>query len=276
MTTASTPLRFDPNLKWLFTELPFEQRFDAAAKAGFRAVEYADPYPYSPDQLKKWLADADLEQILINSPAGAADGPGRNGWACVPDRVKEFRDGFSSALEYAVALDSDVIHVLGGIRPPEVSKARAFATYVTNIGWATEQASSTNVTLALEAINHRDAPGFILDSLGEAASVVRAVGGDHLGVMFDVYHCQVTEGDVTTRLRELFPLIAHVQVADVPSRTEPGTGEINYDFVFEQITSLGYDGWIGCEYRPANGTLEGLSWCDKYSVPQQRRRRDRA
>jgi len=107
MTTASTPLRFDPNLKWLFTELPFEQRFDAAAKAGFRAVEYADPYPYSPDQLKKWLANADLEQILINSPAGAADGPGRNGWACVPDRVKEFRDGFSSALEYAVALDCD-------------------------------------------------------------------------------------------------------------------------------------------------------------------------
>lgn len=258
-------LRFDANLHWLFTELPFEERFEAAARAGFAAVEYPAPYAYPAAVLKRHLGDAGLEQVLINSPAGAPGSPYGYGYACIPDRVAEFREGFLSALEYAVALDAGVIHVLGGVRPPEVPKTHALSTYVTNIAWAAEQAASTNVTLALEAVNQRDAPGFILASIEEAASVVRAVGGDQLGVLFDVYHCQVTEGDITTRLRELLPLIAHIQVADCPDRAEPGSGEIGWDYVFEQITALDYDGWIGCEYAPAGDTVEGLAWRERYT-----------
>jgi len=199
--------------------------------------------------------------------AGAADSPGRNGWACIPDRVQEFRTGLLEALEYAVALDAGLVHVLGGIRPADVSRDHAFATYVGNIAWAAEQAASAGVRLVLEAINQRDAPGFVLDSVEQTADVVRAVGGDHVGVLFDVYHCQVTEGDLTTRFRELFPHIAHVQVADVPARTEPGTGEIAWAFVLGAIRALGYDGWIGCEYRPANGTVPGLSWLQEFTDP---------
>jgi hydroxypyruvate isomerase len=258
-------LRFDANLKWLFTELPFEQRFEAAAKAGFEAVEYSSPYEYTADFLNKCLADAGLsELVLINCPTGSPGTPTRNGSACIPDRVDEFRTGYLSALEYAVALGASVIHVNAGIRPDDVSRDRAFATYVTNIAWAAEQAASTNVTLALEVMNQRDAPGFVLESMEQAASVVQSIGGDHLGVMFDVYHLQVNQGDLATRLHKLFPLIAHIQIADAPHRTEPGTGEIAWPFVFDQIQSLGYDGWIGCEYTPVAGTVEGLTWMDEF------------
>jgi hydroxypyruvate isomerase len=257
--------RFDANLHWLFTELPFEARFEAAARAGFTGVEYPAPYAYPARTLKRRLDDAGLEQVLINSPAGAPDSPYGYGYACIPERTSEFREGFLSALEYAVALDADVIHVLGGTRPPDVAKAHAFSTYVTNIAWAAEQAASTDVTLVLEAVNQRDAPGFILESLDEAASVVKAIGGDHLGLLFDVYHCQVTEGDITTRLRELFGLIAHVQVADCPDRAEPGTGEIGWAYVFAQLEALGYEGWVGCEYAPKGDTVEGLAWRERYA-----------
>jgi hydroxypyruvate isomerase len=262
--STTTSLRFDANLKWLFTELPFEERFEAAAKAGFKAVEYSSPYEYSADFLLKCLADAGLEQVLINCPTGAPDSPTRNGSACIPDRVDEFRAGYLSALEYAVALGAGVIHVNAGVRPDDVSRDHAFATYVNNIGWAAEQAASTDVTLALEAMNQRDAPGFVLESIEQAAAVVRAIGGSHVGVMFDVYHLQVGQGDLATRLHALYPLIAHIQIADAPHRTEPGTGEIAWPFIFGQIESLGYGGWIGCEYAPVSTTLDGLSWLDEF------------
>ena len=263
---VQAPLRLDANLKWLFTELPFEERFDAAASAGFGAVEFASPYEYKANELVRRLADAGLEQVLINTAAGAAGSPGRSGFACIPDLVAEFRDGIDSALEYATALGADYIHVMGGIRPPGIPWESAFATFVTNLAWAAERAAGTGVTLLLEAQNQRDAPGFVLDSVEQAASVIQAVDHASLALMFDVYHCQVAGGDVLTRMRALYPLVRHVQIADPPSRTEPGTGELNWDAVFAELRDLGYAGWIGCEYRPANATVPGLAWREKFTI----------
>jgi hydroxypyruvate isomerase len=246
-----TALRFDANLGFLFTEVPFEQRFERAAAAGFTAVEYPSPYEHKPEALRKWLDDAGLEQILINSPGGY-------GLACQPDRRAEFRDGFRLALDYAGTLGARVIHVPAGIRPPGVSRDQAFAQYIANLGWAAEQAE--NVMLTLEAINQRDAPDFLLESIEQAADVVRALQPLPVSLQFDVYHCQVSQGDLTTRLRTLMPLVEHIQIADAPGRNEPGTGEIGWQYLFGLIRSLDYEGWIGCEYRPLGDTLESLAW----------------
>lgn len=261
---ATSLLRLDANLSWLFTEAPFEERFELAAAAGFEAVEFATPYDYDPVFLRKSLDDAGLRQILINSPAGPPGSPERSGTACIPQRVEEFRRGFLSALEYAEALGAGIIHLMGGIRPPDTSQEEAFATYVDNVEWAVGQAESTDAVVVLEAINRRDAPGFVLKSLEQAASVVRDLESSSLRLLFDVYHCQVGQGDITTRLQELMPLVTHIQIADGPSRTEPGTGEIAWGFVFDQIRALGYSGWIGCEYRPVGDTVGGLGWRDEF------------
>ncbi|GAA2613299.1 TIM barrel protein [Actinomadura fulvescens] len=252
---ATAELRFDANLKWLFTELPFEARFDAAAAAGFRGVEYSSPYEYPAAELARRLNDAGLEQVLINTPAGAP--------ACLPGRVAEFRAGFSLALEYAVGLGSDFIHVMGGRRPAGVSRDRAFAHFVTNLAWAAEQARGTGVRLLIEAQNKRDSPGFVLDGQEHAAAVVEALDTDHVGIMFDVYHAQIDEGDLITKVTALRPRTFHYQVADPPSRHEPGTGEIGWRNLFAAIRAGGYDGWIGCEYRPAGETVAGLGWIEE-------------
>jgi hydroxypyruvate isomerase len=250
-------LRFDANLRWLFTELPFEERFDAAAAAGFTAVEYASPYPWPAAVLKGRLTDAGLTQILINSPVNEA---GRLGYACLPGRTAEFRAGLELALEYAVALDCCFVHVLGGIKPDDVSHDRAFAHYVSNIAWAAEQARGTGVRLVLEAQNSQDAPGYIMGDQARAAAVVEAIGMDHVGMLFDVYHAQITETDLIAAMREYLPMAFHVQIADPPARTEPGTGDIPWRVVFDTLRAAGYDGWIGCEYRPATETVPGLRW----------------
>jgi hydroxypyruvate isomerase len=156
------------------------------------------------------------------------------------------------------------VHVLGGIRPDGISPDLAFATYTANLAWAAEQAAGLPVTLVLEAINRRDVPGFVLGSLEQAAAVVHAVGSERVRLLFDIYHCQVGQGDVTTRLETLLPLVAHVQVADAPRRTEPGTGELAWDFVFGTLRRLGYPGWIGCEYQPVAGTVDGLGWRERF------------
>jgi hydroxypyruvate isomerase len=255
-------LRFDANLNWLFTELPFEQRFDAAAAAGFTAVEYPSPYPYPATVLKRRLADAGLTQILINSPVSEAE---RLGYACLPGRTAEFRAGLELALEYAVALDCSFVHVLGGIKPEDVNEDRAFAHYVSNIAWVAEQARGTGVRLVLEAQNKRDAPGYIVGNQTRAAAVVEAIGMDHVGMLFDVYHAQITENDLIAAMREYLPSAFHVQIADPPARTEPGTGDVPWREVFDTLRSTGYDGWIGCEYRPATETNAGLRWMTELS-----------
>ncbi|MFI1015036.1 hydroxypyruvate isomerase family protein [Streptomyces sp. NPDC020965] len=257
---APNGLRFDANLKWLFTEVPFEERFDAAAGAGFTAVEYADPYPYPAAQLRRRLADAGLHQVLINAPMGEPGSPEWAGVACLPGHADRFRADLERGLDYAVELGCDHLHVLGGVRPAGVSHDRAFATFVTNLAWAVERARGTGVCLVLEAQNGRDAPGFLLDTQARAAAVVEALDGDGIGLLLDLYHVQVQEGDLVSTLREHLPRVRHIQIADPPERTEPGTGEISWPRVFGTLLDASYPGWIGCEYRPTDGTVNGLSW----------------
>ncbi|MEU9748178.1 hydroxypyruvate isomerase family protein [Streptomyces niveus] len=258
---APNGLRFDANLKWLFTELPFEERFEAAAAAGFTAVEYADPYPYPAGRLRRRLTDAGLRQVLINAPMGKPGSPERAGVACLPGRADRFRTDLERGLDYATELECDFLHVLGGIRPTDVSHDRAFATYVTNLVWAVEQTRGTGVCLVIEAQNSRDVPGFLLDTQARAASAVEAVGEpNRLGLLLDLYHVQVQEGDLVSTLRKHLPRVRHLQIADPPDRTEPGSGEVSWPRVFDTLLDASYPGWIGCEYRPANGTVNGLSW----------------
>ncbi|WP_030558843.1 hydroxypyruvate isomerase family protein [Streptomyces aureocirculatus] len=248
------------NLKWLFTELPFERRFDAAAAAGFGGVEYAAPYPYPPARLRGLLRAAGLRQVLINSPAGEPGSPERAGLACLPGRATDFRTGIERGLTYATELGAGLLHVLAGIVPPDVSAERAFATYVTNLAWAADQAHGTGVRIVVEAQNERDAPGYFLRTQARAAAVVEAVGRDRAGLLLDLYHAQVTEGDLVRTLGAWLPYALHLQIADPPDRTEPGTGELRWPRVFDAVREAGYAGWVGCEYRPAAGTVAGLGW----------------
>jgi hydroxypyruvate isomerase len=254
-------LRLCANLKWLFTELPFLDRFDAAARAGFRAVEYASPYEYPAAEIRSRLRSCDLTQVLFNTPAG-----GGSGMACIPGRREEFREGLRKALDYASELDCGLVHLMAGIVPADLNRDAAAAAYGENVAWAADLASASGVRLVLEPINQRDVPGFFLRTQEEGAAVVEAVGGGRVGLQFDVYHCQVAQGDVTRRMEALWPVIAHIQIADVPGRNEPGTGEIAWDYVFRRIDELGYAGWIGCEYRPATDTVTGLDWRSRFGV----------
>jgi hydroxypyruvate isomerase len=257
---ASAPLRFAANLRWMFTELPFEERFDAAAHAGFAAVEYPAPYAHPAAELARRLADAGLQQALINSPMGAAGTPTERGSACVPGAREEFRRSIELALEYAAALDCGIVHVVAGLRPPEVNRDRAFAEYVTNVAWAAEFAAASDVTLVLEAQNSTDVPGFLVHAQDETAAVVEAISRDNLRLLFDVYHVQMEQGNVSDTFTRLRPSVAHIQVADAPGRHQPGTGELDWRRVFELIASSGYAGWIGCEYAPQPDTASSLGW----------------
>lgn len=257
--------RFSANLGFLFPDLPFLDRFAAAAQAGFTAVEYAAPYEYPQAELKRRLADNGLAQVLINSPAGDRS-KGERGFACVPGKEGTFRDSLGQALDYAVALGCPCVHVMAGMPPAEVPRDTALALYAANLAWAGEQGKQAGVKLVIEPLNPRDAPGYLLNTQEQGAAIVNAIGRDRLGLQFDIYHCQTAQGDVTTRLEKLMPAIDHMQLADVPGRHEPGTGEIGWEFVFRRIDELGYRGWVGCEYTPMGDTVDGLSWRTRYAV----------
>jgi hydroxypyruvate isomerase len=256
--------RLAANLSMMFNEVPFLDRFAAAGKAGFKAVEFLFPYEFPAAELRARLADAGLTQALFNAPPGDW-GKGERGLASLPGRQQEFRDGIHKALEYATVLDCPIVHVMAGI-PIGVAAVTAAALYAANLAWAAEQALATGKKLVIEPINHRDMPGYYLNTVEQGAAIVEAIGRDRLGLQFDIYHCQVTQGDVTKRLETLFPVVAHIQIADVPARNEPGTGEIGWDYVFKRIDALGYAGWVGCEYRPAGDTVAGLAWRQKFGV----------
>ena len=257
--------RFSANLGFLFPDLPFLERFDAAAKAGFAAVECAAPYEYPQAELKKRLADSGLKQVLINSPAGDRS-KGERGFASVPGKEGIFRDSVLQALDYAVALGCPCVHVMAGMPPGDVPRDTALALYAANLAWAGEQGKKAGVKLVIEPLNPRDAPGYLLNTQEQGAAIANAIGRDRLGLQFDIYHCQIAQGDVTTRLEKLMPAIDHMQLADVPGRHEPGTGEIGWEFVFRRIDELGYQGWIGCEYAPLGDTVAGLKWRERYGV----------
>ena len=262
-------MRLCANLSMMFNEVPFLDRFEAARRAGFEGVEYLFPYDHPAAEIRSRLDGNGLQQVLFNMPPGdwAA---GERGTASLPDRTAEFRDGVKRALDYAGALGCDMVHCMAGIPPSDIPAVTSWGRYAANLAWAAEHAMAQGVRVLLEPLNHRDMPGFLLNTMAQGAAMVDAIGRDRAGLQFDIYHCQVTEGDITKRVAALLPVIAHMQLADVPGRHEPGSGEINWVYVLGQIEQLGYGGWIGCEYRPAGDTVAGLVWRDLPGLPSTR------
>jgi hydroxypyruvate isomerase len=251
--------RFAANLTMLFNELPFLDRFQAAAEAGFHGVEYLFPYGYDKyelaDRLKRW----NLTQALHNLPAGdwAA---GERGIAILPGRISEFQHGLFQAIDYAVKLGCRQVNCLAGIAPPDVEPARLHETLVNNLRFAAHELAQEGIALLVEPINTRDMPGFFLNSTAQALRLLDDVDSPNLFIQYDVYHMQIMEGDLARTIEANLDRIAHIQIADNPGRNEPGTGEINFPFLYRHLDAIGYAGWVGCEYKPARETREGLSW----------------
>jgi hydroxypyruvate isomerase len=262
--------RFAANLSMLYNEHPFLDRFAAAAADGFLAVEYLFPYDFTAPELAQRLADHGLQQVLFNAPPGDWNA-GERGLACLPGRQAEFRAGLQRALDYAHTLACPRIHVMAGLVPAGADRAVLQRTYEDNLAWAAQQAQAAGRTLLIEPINTRDIPGFFLNRQDEAHRIVQAIGSPHLKVQMDLYHCQIVEGDVAMKLRQYLPSgrVGHIQIAGVPQRHEPDLGELHHPYLFEVIDEVsaacGWDGWVGCEYRPARGTApgatsQGLGW----------------
>ena len=254
--------RFAANLTFLFNEVPFPDRFAAAARAGFRAVEYMSPYELSAEEIAERLAANGLEQVLFNLPAGDWAG-GERGIAILPDRREEFRAGVARAIAYAKVLNCPRINCLAGVLPAGLDPRAAEDVFVDNLKFAAAELEAAGIRLLIEPINTRDIPGFFLTRTRQALHIIARVGSDNLLVQYDIYHMQVMEGDLARTIADNLPRIGHVQLADNPGRNEPGTGEINYPFLFRHLDSIGYDGWIGCEYRPGGATEAGLGWMPK-------------
>ena len=257
-------LKFSANLSFLYQDLAFLDRFAAAAKDGFRAVEYLGPYSESKEAVAAALRDNGLAQALFNVPSGDWAG-GERGIACLPDRVEEFRTGIRTALDYAAALHCPKVNVICGLVPAGADMQMLEDVLVENLKVAAELCAKAGVKLLVEPINTRDIPGFFLTTTSQAERILDRVGHANLYIQYDVYHMQVMQGDLVPTYARLKDRIAHIQVADNPGRNEPGTGEINYPFVLGEIDRLGYDGWIGCEYKPKAGTSEGLGWMQAYA-----------
>lgn len=251
--------KFAANLTMLYNELSFLDRFAAAAKDGFAGVEYLFPYAYDKDVLAERLERNRLVQVLHNLPAGDWDA-GERGIAILPDRVGEFQDGVGKAIEYAKTLGCTRLNCLVGKTPAGVAPDKLERTLVDNLKFAAKALKDADIRFLVEPINTRDIPGFYLGTTRQAEQLIDAVGSDNLFIQYDVYHMQIMEGDLVPTIQRLLPKIAHVQIADNPGRNEPGTGEINYPFIFAALDKIGYEGWVGCEYKPARGTSEGLGW----------------
>jgi len=251
--------KFAANLTMLFNEVPFLDRFAAAAAAGFSGVEYLFPYEWPADELAARLADNGLVQVLHNLPPGdwAA---GERGIACHPERIAEFRAGVARGIEYATRLGCPRLNCLAGILPQGVSREAAEAVFIENLAYAATELGRAGLRLLVEPINTYDIPGFFLSRSDQAIRIMDAVGAGNLYLQYDIYHAQRMEGELAATIARLLPRIDHMQLADNPGRHEPGSGEIHFPFLFGEIDRLGYDGWIGCEYRPAGDTVAGLGW----------------
>ena len=251
--------KFAANLSMLFTELPFLDRFEAAAKAGFKAVEFLFPYAWTAEEIKQRLDEHGLTLVLHNLPAGDWDA-GERGIACHPDRVEEFRAGVMKAIAYAKVLGVGQLNCLAGKAPASVSDPVLHQTLVDNLKFAANALKAAGLRLLIEPINSFDIPGFYLNFTSQALSILDEVGADNAFVQYDIYHAQRMEGELAATMQKYLPRIGHIQLADNPGRNEPGTGEINYAFLFAHLDRIGYDGWIGCEYKPATTTEAGLGW----------------
>jgi hydroxypyruvate isomerase len=251
--------RFSANLTMLFNEVPFRDRYAAAAAAGFSGVECLFPYEVPADELAHLLAELGLVQVLFNLPPGDWDA-GERGIAALPDRVDEFRDSVDVALSYARKLGCPTLHVMAGLVPDGADRDAMHRTYIENLRYAADVVADDGIDLAIEPLNDRDVPGYFLPRIDMAAEIVEEVERPNVGLQFDVYHVQIMDGDLATRIARHAPLIRHVQIAGVPERHEPDIGEIAYPYLFELFDHLGYAGWIGCEYRPRTTTVDGLGW----------------
>jgi hydroxypyruvate isomerase len=251
--------KFAANLTMMFNEVPFPQRFAAAAKAGFEAVEFLFPYDHAPREVAQWLKENGLTNALFNMPPGDW-ASGERGLASLPGREQEFRDGVARALEYAQALGTKRLHAMAGLVPAGASREQHREVFIGNLRYAARELGRHGITLLIEPINARDMPGYFLNSQGEAHAICEAVGEPNIKVQLDFYHAQIVEGDLAMGLRRHFAGVGHVQIASVPERHEPDDGEVNYGYLFRLLDELGYDGWVGCEYRPRARTEDGLGW----------------
>lgn len=257
--------KFSANLSMLFTEVPFMERFDAAAKAGFKGVEFLFPYAFDMDQIAERLQSNGLEMVLFNLPAGDWEG-GDRGIAANPSRVGEFQDGVGKAIEAAKKLGVKQLNCLGGLAPQGVPEDKIYNAFVDNLKYAGDQLKAAGLPLLVEPVNNIDIPGAYLVHTRKAIDMIKDCGSDNVFLQHDIYHMQRMEGELANTIKANIAMIRHMQLADNPGRNEPGTGEINYRFLFKFIDDLGYDGWIGCEYRPKTTTLEGLGWMESHKV----------
>ena len=251
--------RFAANLTMMYAEHAFLDRFEAAARDGFEAVEFLFPYEHPAAEIRSRLEAHGLALALFNAPPGDW-AKGERGVASRPGREEEFRASIAKALEYSSALGNQRLHVMAGLIAPGEDRARHREVYLRNLAFAAREAAALGITVVIEPINTRDIPGFFLNRQDEAHAACAEVAAPNLQVQMDLYHCQIVEGDLATRIRRYIAGVGHMQVAGVPERHEPSLGEVNYPYLFELIDSLGYAGWIGCEYRPRRGTSEGLGW----------------
>lgn len=251
--------KFAANLSMMFNEVPFLDRFHAASAAGFKAVEFLFPYEFSPEEVESKAKAAGTEIVLFNMPAGNWSA-GERGITGLPGREDEFRAGVRKALLYAERLGTTRLHAMAGIAPAGTDIAACRATLIANLKYAAQQLAAKNITLLLEAINTRDMPGFIVSTQEESHAICDAVGASNLKMQMDLYHMQVMEGDLATSLKRYATVCGHIQIAGCPERNEPDTGEIRYEYLYRLLDQMGYAGWIGCEYRPAGKTIDGLGW----------------
>ena len=254
--------RFAANLTMLFTEVPFLERFECAAQAGFKAVEFLFPYAWPALEIRQRLDAHGLTLVLHNLPAGNWEA-GERGIACHPDRISEFREGVGKAVTYACALGVSQLNCLAGKAPAGVTDDVLHQTFVENLRFAAAELKKAGLRLLIEPINTFDIPGFYLNRTAQAVAILDEVGADNAFVQYDIYHAQRTEGELAATIQKYLPRIGHIQLADNPGRHEPGTGEINYPFLFAHLDRIGYDGWIGCEYKPATTTEAGLGWRER-------------
>jgi hydroxypyruvate isomerase len=255
--------RLAANLSLLFTEVEFPARFAAAARAGFRYVEYQFPYSWAADDVADWARAAGVEVVLHNLPAGDF-AKGDRGIACLPERVNEFREGVARAIEYARAVRCPRLNCLAGVIPPDAARARYFEALVENLAYAAAQLKGAGIDLMIEACNTRTIPGFFLHHSRQVIEAIDAAGTDNAYLQYDIFHMQIMEGDLAQTIERLLPRIGHIQLADVPDRHEPGTGEINFPWLLDTIDRIGYSGAIGCEYNPRADTVAGLAWARPY------------
>jgi hydroxypyruvate isomerase len=252
--------RLAANLSTLFPEVPFLERFSAAARAGFRYVEYQFPYEWQAEELARRAREAGVQVVLHNLPAGDF-GRGERGIACLPGREREFRDSLERAVAYAKAVDCPRLNCLAGLAPPDRAH---FEVLVANVRHAARKLGEAGLQLLIEPINTRTVPGFFLSRSAQAIDVLDAAGEGNAFLQYDFFHMQIMEGDLAKTVERLLGRIGHVQLADVPARNEPGTGEINFEFLLRHLDAIGYSGWVGCEYNPLGDTVEGLKWARPY------------